>query len=84
MYIVKYSDGFYCETVNKGSNDSELVRGAILKAECMGKPYRGTPLDFAKDALRHLSDTFFPIIRESYGGCDSHGNYTTEVIFQAV
>lgn len=64
--------------------------GCHYCVKCEGVPFRGSPMDMARDAIVHIlkvlcSETgLFPVIIESFGGMDSKGNYTTKVVFQAV
>jgi hypothetical protein len=47
-------------------------------------------MDMAQNAISHILNKLpstcglFPVIYESYGGCNSSGDYTTEVVFQAI
>ena len=61
---------------------SELL--IIFEAKSEGMTYRGKPVDMANETLSHICNKFFPVIIESWSGCDSRGYYTTKVIFQAV
>ena len=87
---ITYINGFISEACLKGLKDFEQVRDAIILAKCEGLPFRGSPMDMARDAIIHIlkvlcSETgLFPVIIESFGGMDSKGNYTTKVVFQAV
>ena len=52
--------------------------------------FRGKAMDMAQNAISHILNKLpstcglFPVIYESYGGCNSSGDYTTEVVFQAI
>ena len=87
---ITYINGFISEACLRGLKDFEQVRDAIIVAKCEGVPFRGSPMDMARDAIVHIlkvlcSETgLFPVIIESFGGMDSKGNYTTKVVFQAV
>ncbi len=86
---ITYINGFISEACLRGLKDFEQVRDAIIVAKCEGVPFRGSPMDMARDAIVHIlkvlcSETgLFPVIIESFGGMDSKGNYTTKVVFQA-
>ena len=70
--------------------DAEQVRNAIIVAKNEGFPFRGKPEDMADDVLYHILDKkslkmgFLPVIYDSKGGIDKCGDYTTDVVFQAV
>ena len=84
MVKIYYLNGFYEGADVKCLSNLEQVGNTIFEAKSVGLPYRGDPADMANDTLNHINSSFFPIIIESWGGCDSRGNYTTKVIFQAV
>ncbi len=87
---ITYINGFISEACLRGLNDFEQVRDAIIVAKCEGFPFRGKAMDMAQNAISHILNKLpstrglFPVIYESYGGCNSSGNYTTEVVFQAI
>ena len=87
---IKYINGFISESCLRGLKDFEQVRDAIIVAKCEGFPFRGRPMDMARDVIAHVlkvlcSETgLFPVIIGSFGGTDSNGDYTTKVVFQAV
>jgi len=90
MIDLLYFNGFFDEASLRGLNDFEQVRNTIIVAKCEGLPFRGNPVDMVNDAIAHILKRapsgvrLFPIIMESDSGSDSHGEYTTKVIFQAV
>jgi len=85
-----YYNGSFDGASLRGLNDFEQVRNAIIVAKCEGLPFRGRPKDMANDVIAHILNRtssevgLFPVIMESHSGSDSHGEYTTKVIFQAV
>lgn len=87
---ITYLNGFICEAGLNSLNDFEQVKNAVIVAKCKGFPFRGKAMDMAQNAISHILNKFpstcglFPVIYESYGGCNSSGDYTTEVVFQAI
>lgn len=87
---VKYINGSYIRAEGLSSIGVEQVRNAIVVASNDGYPFRGKPRDMADDVLAHILNKsfsnmgFMPVIYESCGGIDKYGDYTTDVVFQAV
>lgn len=87
---IKYINGSYIGAEDLSSIDVEQVRNAIVVASNDGFPYRGKPRDMADDVLAHILTKsssnmgLMPVIYESCGGIDKYGDYTTDVVFQAV
>ena len=85
-----FRNGLISEASLTSLNDFEQVKDAIIVAECEGVPFRGKPVDLARNALicilNHISSEtgLFPVIIESCSGTDTRGDYTTKVVFQAV
>lgn len=90
MFKVYYFNGSFVRADKESSKDVEQVGNAIILASNEGWPFRSKPEDFARDALSCVNDQLgfemglFPVILSSNGGMDKNGDYTTEVIFQAV
>lgn len=84
MVTFCYSNGFYEGADVEGLSNLEQVDCTIFEAKSEGRPFRGKPMEMASDALSHIDSKLYPVIIESWGGCDSRGDYTTKVIFQAV
>ena len=87
---VRYFNGSYIGADDLSSINVEQVRNAIVVASNEGYPFRGKPSDMADDVLAHILNSsssnigVIPVIYESVGGTDKHGDYTTDVVFQAV
>lgn len=87
---IKYINGSYIGAEGLCSIDVEQVRDAIVVASNEGFPFRGKPRDMADDVLAHILNKssakmgFMPVVYESAGGIDKYGDYTTDVVFQAV
>lgn len=87
---IKYLNGFYSGAECQGSIDDEQVRNAIVVASNEGFPFRGKAKDMADDVLAHILNKstsnmgLMPVIYESIGGIDKYGDYTTDIVFQAV
>ena len=87
---INYFNGSYIGADGLSSINVEQVRNAIIVASNEGFPFRGKPRDMADDALAHILNMpssnigVMPVIYESVGGIDKHGDYTTDVVFQAV
>lgn len=90
MFKVLYFNGSFVRAEEESSKDVEQVGNAIIMASNEGWPFRGKPEDFARDALGRINDQLgfeiglFPVILSSNGSMDKSGDYTTEVVFQAV
>lgn len=90
MIKVNYFNGSFVRVEKESSKDFEQVSNAIIMASNEGWPFRGNPENFARDALGHINEQIgfemgsFPVILSSSGGSDKSGDYTTEVVFQAV
>ena len=84
MVTISYLNGFYEEADVKGLSNLEQVDNTIFEAKSEGLPFRGKTMEMASNALSHINSKFFPVIIESWGGCDNRGDYTTKVIFQVV
>lgn len=54
----------------KGLSNLEQVDNTIFEAKSEGRPFRGKPMEMASDVLSHINSKFFPVIIESWGGCD--------------
>lgn len=87
---IRYYNGFYNGAEFECPKEIGQVKNAVITVINEGFPYRGRPEDMAKDALTHIlryvaSDVgLYPVIFESYGGTDLHGDYTMKVVFQVV
>ena len=90
MYRVNYVNGSFVRVEKESSKDVEQVGNAIIMASNEGWLFRGKPEDFARDALGRVNEQLgfeiglLPFILSSNGGLDEGGDYTTEVVFQAV
>lgn len=90
MFKVHYFNGSFVRADKVSSKDVEQMGNAIIMASNEGLPFRGKPEDFAKDALGRINGQqgceigLFPVILNRDGGTDKNGDYTTEVVFQAV
>lgn len=90
MYRVYYFNGSFVRGDKENLKDAGQVGNAIIMASNKGEPFRGKPKEFAKNALGHINKQLgleiglFPVILSSNGGSDTSGDYTTEVVFQAV
>ena len=90
MIKVHYFNGSFVRADMESSKDVEQVGNAIIMASNEGWPYRGKPEDLAGDALGRINEQLgyeiglFPVMLSSNGGLDKSGDYTTEVVFQAV
>jgi len=87
---IKYFNGSYFGAEGSSPIDVEQVRNSIVVASNEGFPFRGKPWNMANDVLAHILNKssfnmgFMPVIYESIGGIDKHGEYTNNVVFQAV
>lgn len=88
--IVLYSNGIF-NRVDKTGLESGRVKNSVIVAKNEGwLPFMGTPEDMAMDALAKIgkwipeANGLFPVIYQSSGGVNKSGQYSTEVIFQAV
>ena len=90
MIKINYINGSFVRTDKVSSKDVEQVGNAIIMTCNEGWPFRGKPEDLARDALRHINKQLgfeiglFPVILRSNSGMDKNGEYTTEIVFQAV
>ena len=92
MMKIHYVNGSFVRAEKESSKDVEQVGNAIIMASSERErwPFRGKPEDFARDALGRVNEQLgfeiglFPVILRSNGGLDNNGDYTTEVVFQAV
>ncbi len=90
MIKINYVNGSFLRANKEISKDVEQVGNAIIMASNEGWPFRGKPEDLARDALGRINDQLgyeiglLPVILSSNGGMDKNGDYTTEVVFQAV
>lgn len=90
MIKIYYVNGSFARVEKKSSKDVEQVGNAIIMASNEGWPFRGKSEDFARDALGRINEQIgfeiglLPVILNSNGGLDKSGDYTTEVVFQAV
>lgn len=90
MIKVLYFNGSFVRAEKGSSKDVEQVGNAIIMSSNEGCPFRGKPEDFAKDALGRVNEQlgfeigYLSVILSSNGGLDKSGDYTTEVVFQAV
>ena len=86
----QYKNGSYIGAEGLHSVDVEQVRNAIIVVNNEGLPFRGKPEAMADDVLFHILEKkslkmgFLPVIYDSKGGTDKYGDYTTDVVFQAV
>lgn len=87
---ITYLNGFISEAGLNRLNDFEQVKNAVIVAKCKGFPFRGMAMDMAQNAISHILNKLlstcglFPVVYESYGGSNSYGDYTTEVVFQTI
>ena len=51
---ITYINGFISEACLRGLKDFEQVRDAIIVVKCEGVPFRGSPMDMARDAIVHI------------------------------
>lgn len=90
MYKVYDFNGSFVIDDMENLKDAAQVGNAIIMVSNNGRPFRGKPKELAKDALGHINKQLgleiglFPVILRSSGGSDTSGDYTTEVVFQAV
>lgn len=91
MIKVMYFNGSYNRANNVSPKDIGQVGNAIIMASNEGSPYRGKPVDMARDAIRHINGQLsyyigaFPVVLDSKSGTDNKGRvYTTEIVFQVV
>ena len=90
MYKVYYFNGSFVIDDMENLKGAVQVGNAIIMVSNNGRPFRGKPEELAKDALGHINKQLgleiglFPVILRSSGGSDISGDYTTEVVFQAV
>lgn len=90
MFKVLYFNGSFVRADMESSKDVEQVGNAIIMASNEGWPFRGKPEDLARDALGRVNEQLgfeiglLPVILDSSSGTDSKGDYTVEVVFQAV
>lgn len=90
MFKIHYFNGSFVRADKESSKDVEQVGNAIILASNEGWPFRGKPEDLARDALGRINDQLgfeiglLPVVLCSNGGLDKKGDYTTEVVFQAV
>ena len=90
MIKILYFNGSFDGASLRGLSDFEQVKDATIEARCEGFPFRGTPMDMAKDAIAHILKRvsseigLFPVVLESNSGTDKQGDYTTRVVFQVV
>lgn len=90
MIKIYYVNGSFVRVEKESSKDVEQVGNAIILASNEGWPFGGKPEDFARDALGRINEQLgfeiglLPVILSSNGGMDKNGDYTTEVVFQAV
>ena len=84
--MIYYFNGSYhgVENLSPKEVGHSVNDGSIIRVKNVGAYFRGKPIDMAGDALSHVKDGFFPVIIESWSGTDSCGDYTTEVVFQAI
>lgn len=88
--LINYFNCFLDEASVEGLKDFEQVRNAMIVAECVGYPFRGSPEEMAKDIIGHILKRvssevgLFPVVLQSNSGTDCKGEYTTGVIFQIV
>ena len=83
MITVNYVNGF-CKGVDfEDLRSLKQVGNSIMMANSIGFPFRGKPHEMAQDAISHIDWHLVPVIVESWSGCDSQGDYTMKVIFQA-
>jgi hypothetical protein len=87
---VRYINGSYIGVECSHPMDVEQVTNAVIVVKNEGFPFRGKPEEMADDVLAHIinkassNKVFIPVVYESCGGIDKYGNYTTDVVFQAV
>lgn len=55
MLIVNYLNGSYSRANNVSPKDIGQVCNAIIMASNEESPYRGKPVDMARDAIRHIN-----------------------------
>ena len=90
MYKVYYFNGSFVIDDKENLKDAVQVGNTIIMASSQREPFRGKPKEFAKNALGHINKQLgleiglFPVFLSSNGGSDTSGDYTTEVVFQAV
>lgn len=90
MIKIYYVNGSFIRVEKESSKDVEQVGNAIIMASNEGWSFRGKPEDFARDALGRVNEQLgfeiglLPVILSSNGGMDKSGDYTSEVVFQAV
>jgi hypothetical protein len=83
MITVNYVNGL-CRGVDwEDLKNPKQVDNSIIMATSVGLPFRGKPHEMAQDAISHIDWHLVPVIVESWSGCDSQGDYTMKVIFQA-
>lgn len=87
---VRYINGSYIGVECSHPMDVEQVTNAVIVVKNEGFPFRGKPEEMADDVLAHIfiksssKMGFMPVVYESCGGIDKYGDYTTDVVFQAV
>ena len=87
---VRYINGSYIGVECSHPMDVEQVTNAVIVVKNEGFPFRGKPEEMADDVLAHIlnkassNKVFITVVYESCGGIDKYGNYTTDVVFQAV
>lgn len=90
MIKINYVNGSFVRVDKVSSKDVEQVGNAIIMANNEGWSFRSKPEDLARDALSRINEQLgydiglLPVVLSSDGGTDESGNYTTEVVFQAV
>lgn len=90
MFKVHYFNGSFVRADKVSSKDVEQVGNAIIMASNEGWPFQGIPEELARDALGRINGQLgfdiglLPVILSSSSETDRNGDYTTEVVFQAV
>lgn len=88
--VLYYNNSSYIGAENEKLIDLELIENSIIEVRNEGTPFRGGPKEMVDDALAHILNRLscnkgiLPVIYQSSTGTDKLGNYTTDVIFQAV
>lgn len=87
---IKYINGSYIGAEKSNLIDLELIENSIIEVRNEGTPFRGGPKEMVDNALAHIINRLscnkgiLPVIYQSSTGTDKLGDYTTDVIFQAV
>ena len=88
--IINYINGSYIGAENEKLIDLELIENSIIEVRNEGTPFRGGLKELVYDALAHIVNRLYcnkgilPVINQSSTGTDKLGDYTIDVIFQAV